>query len=94
MKSKTYKGTSFKVIAPNTSCGLSIGYVESATGAVARVLAVEKEAQEKGYSASRWFVIRTDWSRTYNSKGEFLRESEHTEVAAIVNEDGTVEYKE
>ena len=93
MKSKIYRGKCYKVIAPNMSHGLSIGYAETAEAAVAKTLESEKRAKEKGYSGDRWFIIETKWARVFDKNDEFLRENEHSEVVAIVNADGTVEYK-
>ena len=93
MKTKIIKGESYKVIAPSTSHGLSVGFCVTLEAAVERTLDSQKRAVEKGYNAERWLIVKNTWSRTFDSKGEFLRESEHSEVVAKVNDDGTVEYK-
>ena len=94
MKHTIYKGESYKVIAPNTSYGLDIGFVVTAEAAVARVRESQKRVVEKGYKAEKWLVVKTEWTHVFSKDGEFLREGEHTEVVAIVNADGTAEYKE
>ena len=73
--------------------GTSAAATETAEAAVAKTLESEKRAKEKGYSGDRWFIIETKWARVFDKNGEFLRENEHSEVVAIVNADGTVEYK-
>lgn len=93
LKSKVINGKNYKVLAPNTSHGLSIGFVVTAEAAVARTVESNKRAVAKGYKGERWLVVETEWTREFTKDGEFLRESEHTEVVAIVNEDNTVEYK-
>lgn len=41
-----------------------------------------------------WLIVETKWGRVFDRKtGDFIRETEHSEVVAIVNADNTVEYK-
>lgn len=94
LKIKIEKGTSYKVMSPDTSNSLKIGFAVTLKEAITRTLAAEKRAKDKGYDGERWLVVETKWSRVYNKNGEFLRENVHSEVVAIVNADGTVEYKE
>ncbi len=93
LKVKVIEGKSYKVLAPNTSHGLNIGFVVTAEAAIARTLASQKRAVEQGYKAERWLIVETKWKRVFDESGEFVREGEHSEVIAIVKDDGTVEYK-
>ena len=94
LKVKVIEGKSYKVLAPNTSHGLSIGFAISVKEAVERTIASNQRAEEKGYKGERWLVVETNWGRVFDRKtGDFIRETEHSEVVAIVNADNTVEYK-
>ena len=90
MKTRIINGEGYEVIAPNTSHGLSIGYVTTLKAAIERTLDAEKRAVEKGYTRNRWFIVKNKWTRVFDKNGEFVRENEHSEVVAVVNEDGTV----
>ena len=94
LKIKVIEGKSYKVLAPNASHGLSIGFVVTAKEAVERTIASNKRAEERGYKGERWLIVETKWGRVFDRKsGDFVRETEHSEVIAVVNEDNTVEYK-
>lgn len=93
LKVKIERGTSYKVMSPDTSNSLKIGVAVTLEEAIARTLAAEKRAKEKGYDGERWLIVETKWSRVYDKNGEFLRENEHSEVVAKVDEKGAVKVK-
>ena len=93
LKIEIIRGEYYNVLSPDGSHGLAASG-DTLEQAVQRTLDSNKRAVEKGYNAEKWLIVQKKWTRTrYRKSGEFVRESTHSEVVAVVNADGTVEYK-